>query len=108
MAKERKITCDCKGILVEKRILFDDVETEAMVCSKCDFTTLTKEQAKNYIKLKQMHQIMDSERKIIKIGNSMGLTLPDRLREFGAKVGQKVKTVATGPTSFRVELHITE
>ena len=104
MAKERKIKCDCGGVLVEKRVPLDNLETEAMVCNKCEFTTLTKEQALRYVKLKQMHQIIDSERKIIKIGNSMGLTLPDRLQEFGAKVGRKVKTVALGPNSFKVEI----
>ena len=104
MAKERKIKCDCGEFLIGKKVKFDHFETEAMVCPKCDFVTLTKEQAEKYVKLKQLHQIIDSERKIIKIGNSMGLTLPDRLQEFGAKVGKKVKTEALSPKSFKVEL----
>ena len=104
MASERKIKCDCGKILAARKIKFDDIETEAMVCPKCDFTTLTKEQAKRYIKLKQLHTIIDAERKIIKIGNSMGLTLPDRLQEFGAKIGKKVKTEALTQHSFKVEL----
>ena len=61
---------------------FDNFETDAMVCPKCNFTTLTKEQAEKFVKLKQLHQIIDAKRKIIKIGNSMGLTFPDRLEEF--------------------------
>ena len=104
MAKERKIKCDCGHFLIIKNVKFDHFETEAMVCPKCHFTTLTKEQAEKYVKLKQLHQIIDAERKIIKIGNSMGLTLPDRLQDFGAKVGKKVKTEALGPNSFKVEL----
>lgn len=104
MAKKRKIKCDCGGYLEEKSTFFDSIETEAMVCSKCGFTTLTKEQAQKYVKLKQLHQIIDAERKIIKIGNSMGLTLPDRLQDFGAKVGKKIKTEALGLKSFKVEL----
>ena len=104
MAKERKIRCDCGEYLVEKRTKFDDFETQAMVCPKCSFTTLTKEQAEKYVKLKQLHQIMDAERKIIKIGNSMGLTLPEGLQEFGAKVGKKVKIEALSLISFKVEL----
>ena len=104
MAKKRKIKCDCGGILEEKVIFFDSFKTEAMVCQKCGFTTLTKEQALKYAKLKQLHQIIDAERKIIKVGNSMGLTLPDRLQEFGAKIGKKVKTKALSPKSFKVEL----
>ncbi len=104
MAKERKIKCDCGEFLVETRTKFDHFETEAMVCPRCNFTTLTKEQAEKYARLKQLHQIIDAERKIIKIGNSMGFTLPDRLQDFGVKVGKKVKTEAIGPNSFKVEL----
>ncbi|MEK6949418.1 MAG: hypothetical protein AABX34_04300 [Nanoarchaeota archaeon] len=105
MANERKIKCDCGDFLIAGKTKFDDIETEAMVCPKCNFTTLTKEQAKKYIKLKQLHQIIDAERKIIKIGNSMGLTFPDRLQEFGARIGKKVKTEALTSHSFKVELN---
>ena len=104
MAKERKIKCDCGKFLIEKKIKFDDFETEAMVCPKCNFVTLTKEQAEKYAKLKQLHQIIDAERKIIKIGNSMGLTLPEGLHNFGIKIGKKVKTEAISSKSFKVEL----
>lgn len=104
MAKERKIMCDCGRFLVEKKTELDHIETKAMVCPKCGFTTLTKEQAEKFVRLKQLHQIIDAERKIIKIGNSMGLTLPDKLQDFGAKVGKKVKIEALSPKSFKVEL----
>ena len=104
MAKERKIKCDCGGFLVEKATKFNHFETKAMVCPNCGFTTLTKEQAEKYAKIKQLHQIVDAERKIIKIGNSMGLTLPDALQEFGMKVGKKIKTEALNQKSFKVEL----
>ena len=104
MAKERKIKCDCGKFLVEKTTVFDHFETDALVCPNCGFITLTKEQAQKYVKLKQLHQIIDAERKIIKIGNSMGLILPDGLQQFGAKIGRKVKTEALSPKSFKVEL----
>ncbi len=104
MAKERKIRCDCGEVLAEKTAKFDHFETEAMVCPNCGFTTLTKEQAEKYAKIKQLHQIIDAERKIIKIGNSMGLTLPDSLQDFGAKIGKKVKIEALDSKSFKIEL----
>ena len=104
MAKKRKIKCDCGGFLVEKKTIFEKFETGAMVCTGCNFTTLTKEQAESYAKLKQLHQIIDSERRIIKIGNSMGLTLPESLKDFGAKIGKKVKTEALDAKSFKVEM----
>ena len=104
MAKERKIKCDCGGILAEKATKFDYFETKAMVCPNCGFITLTKEQAEKYAKVKQLHQIIDAERKIIKIGNSMGLTLPDSLQDFGAKIGKKIKIEALDSKSFKIEL----
>lgn len=104
MANERKIRCDCGGLLSEKKVKFDHFETEALACPECDFITLTKEQAQKYIKLKQLHQIMDAERKVIKIGNSMGITFPDQLKDFGIKIGKKVKIEALTANSFKVEL----
>lgn len=103
MAKERKIICDCGGILVERIITMGHFETAAMVCPKCGFSTLTKEQAQRYAELKLLHQIVDAERKIIKIGNSMGLTLPDELKQFGAKIGKSVRIEALSNKSFKVE-----
>ena len=104
MAKERKIRCDCGSLMEAKQARFEGFDTEAMVCPNCGFTTLTKEQAGLYARLRQLHQIIDSERKIIRIGNSMGFTLPDSLKAFGMKVGKKVKTQALGVNSFKVEL----
>src|SRR3989338_4595412 len=104
MANNRKIGCDCGGYMEEKIASFDNIKTEAMVCPRCNFITLTKEQAEEYVRLKQLHQIVDAERKIIKIGNSMGLTLPDKLQDFGIKIGAKVKTTATSSNSFKVEM----
>ncbi len=104
MDKQRKIRCDCGKFLIEQVTSFDDIATEAMVCPNCGFTTLTKEQAQKYMRLKDLHKIIDSERKIIKIGNSMGLTLPDQLHDYGAKVGKKVKIEALTENSFKVEL----
>jgi len=104
MDKKRKIKCDCGEYLLEKTTMFDSFEAEAMVCPKCGFTTLTKEQAERFVRLKELHQIIDAERKIIKIGNSMGFTLPNRLQDFGAKVGKKIKTKALTSSSFEVQL----
>ncbi|MFH1053687.1 MAG: hypothetical protein V1740_04710 [Candidatus Woesearchaeota archaeon] len=105
MAKQRKIECDCGAYLEEKRERLKNIETEVLICPKCKYITLTKEQAEKYVKLKLLHDIIDADRKIIRIGNSMGLTLPERLQEFGLKVGKKVRTKAVGTNSFLVELH---
>jgi hypothetical protein len=104
MVKKRKITCDCGKQLEEKTTLFGHIQTEAMVCPSCQFTTLTKKQAEKYLRLREFHRIIDTERKIIKVGNSMGITLPDGLKEWGIKAGTKVRTEALSQNSFKVEL----
>ena len=104
MANKRKIKCDCGHFLKERSTKFDHFETEAMVCPNCGFTTLTREQAEKFAKIKQLHKSIDTERKIIRIGNSIGLTLPDSIKEFGAKVGKKVKIEALSSNSFKVQV----
>jgi len=104
MAQERKITCDCGNRLEEKEATISKILTVAMVCPNCGFTTLTKDQAKIFQRRLELHSAVDQEKQIIKIGNSMGITLPEKLRDFGLKVGQKVKLEAINESSFKVEL----
>ena|SRR3989338_5344284 len=104
MAQSRKLICNCGKELVEQEIPIDGVMTKAMVCPKDSFTTLTKDQAKEFRKRIEMHHAVDKERQIIKIGNSMGITLPEKLKNFGINVGKKVKIEAIDEYSFKVEL----
>jgi hypothetical protein len=104
MGAKRKIKCDCGGLLEDRIASIDNIETDAMVCNKCKFTTLTKEQAKKYAELKHLHHAIDSERKIIQIGNSIGITLPEGMQGMGVKVGKKVKIGVMDEKSFRLEI----
>jgi DNA-directed RNA polymerase subunit M/transcription elongation factor TFIIS len=104
MEKERKLRCDCGGIFSPREAQLGHIITQAMVCEKCGYVTLTKEQAVKYSKLKEMHEIVDSKRKIIRIGNSLGLTLPEKLKKIGIKAGGEVKIEATGERSFSIEI----
>jgi len=104
MAKERKITCDCGRTLREEIISLGHIKTEALVCPSCRYTTLTTKQAQKYLRLKLLHDILDKERTIIKIGNSIGITLPDKLKEYGIRAGKKIRLEALSPTSFKIEL----
>ena len=103
MVQKRKIKCDCGRYMEEQITKIDELDTKAMVCPKCNFTTLTKEQASDFVKLKQLHDIIDTPKKIVKIGNSMGIILPDKLRDFGAKVGTSVKIEALTSQSFKID-----
>ena len=104
MAQTRKITCDCGEILEEKEIEIDHILTYAMLCPKCGFTTLTKEQAKEFRKRIEFHKAIDQEKRVIQIGNSMGITFPEKLTDFGVRIGKKVKVEAIDSRSFKVIL----
>ena len=52
----QKIKCDCGNYLQENETIIDHTSALAMVCPKCGFTTLTKEQAKE---LRPKSSIMD-------------------------------------------------
>ena len=91
MDKKRTLKCDCGKNLIPEEREFDGLKTEAMACPKCGFVTLTKEQAQNLLQLKDLQSLLGKDRKVIKVGNSIGLTLPDKLKEMGIHVGQKVK-----------------
>ncbi|MBI5002651.1 hypothetical protein HZC31_04655 [Candidatus Woesearchaeota archaeon] len=49
MVLPRKIKSDCGQTLEEKEIKVEHILTYAMVCLKCAFTTLTREQAEAFI-----------------------------------------------------------
>ncbi|MBS3133096.1 hypothetical protein J4470_03120 [Candidatus Woesearchaeota archaeon] len=104
MATKRKIRCDCGAYLKPKLTDFEGFAAEAMICPKCGFTTLTKEQAERYVQSRQLHRIIDAERRVIRVGNSMGITLPEQLKSYGLRIGKKVRTTALDADSFKVEL----
>lgn len=104
MAEQRKIKCDCGKTLEEKETIVEHICTAALVCPNCGFTTLTKEQARIFQKRLELHSAVDQEKQIIKIGNSMGITLPEKLRDFGLRIGQKVRLEAINERSFKVDL----
>ncbi len=104
MEKERKIKCHCKKAVLEEKVTdFDSFKAKALVCPSCKFTTLTQSQAKEYIKLKNLHEAVDKESKVIKIGNSMGIILSEKLKNFGVKLGKKVKISAINSNAIKIE-----
>jgi ssDNA-binding Zn-finger/Zn-ribbon topoisomerase 1 len=49
--REIKLVCNCGSIMIEGKAKFQHLETEAMVCPKCNYTTLTRGQAEKYVKI---------------------------------------------------------
>ena len=88
MGKKRKVLkmrCDCGGSFKVGTQEFDGLEIDALVCPKCGSVMLTKDQAKRLMKLRQM---MDSlgKRKVVRIGNTCGVTFPAILVHPGQEV----------------------
>ncbi|MBC8501475.1 MAG: hypothetical protein ISS25_04465 [Nanoarchaeota archaeon] len=102
MDKKGKIKCDCGTYFEEKEIKLQGITTKAEVCPKCGRTTFNRKQAEAFIEAKKLQEMMKSKRKIIRIGNSIGITLPEKLKEFGLKAGKELKAKVTGPRSFEL------
>ncbi|MFC1752560.1 hypothetical protein ACFL96_04105 [Thermoproteota archaeon] len=99
MDKKRKIRCDCGKYFAEQEIEMEGITAKALVCPGCKRMTFTKEQAIEYARLQEIHSLIDDERKVIRIGNSVGITLPEKL---GLRPGKKVKLEAIDKKSFKV------
>jgi len=104
MANSRKLTCDCGGIYETKEVNYKGFRVKATVCQKCGARMFNIPQARKLYNLIKLHNLLDKERKIVRIGNSLGITLPESLKEFGIEVGRKVKIVAVAPNSLKIVL----
>ena len=87
MEKKGKMKCDCGGQFDVQLHDFDGLKSPAMVCGKCGEATLTKVQARRLMRLKELSMACRGKRKVVRIGNSIGITLPEEL----AKIGQHVQ-----------------
>lgn len=105
MEKKRELDCFvCGGKYILRKTELNGILVEAYVCPKCGDTVLTKEQSKKYVELLSMKEAAEAERKIIRVGSSMGITLPEGLKKFGMKIGKKVKLEAVGRKSIKITL----
>ena len=82
----RGMRCDCGGRFEDRLSDFDGLKSPAMVCVKCGEVTLTKVQARRLMRIKELSMACRAKRKVVRIGNSIGITLPEEL----AKIGQHV------------------
>ena len=78
--------CDCGGVFKEGIQEIDGLEIEALECVKCGLVTLTKDQAKRLMKLRQMVDSVGKGRRVIRIGNTCGVTFPPILVHPGQEV----------------------
>ena len=100
MEKKRKaltkIRCDCGTILETKLSRFGKIETAAMVCPKCGYTAFSVKQAERFMKMRKIAEALGTDRKVLRVGNTLGVTFPPLV----AHAGQKVRIRATDPKTF--------
>lgn len=98
------IRCDCGHIFEEREVSIAGFSTPAMVCPACGFVTLTLEQAKRLQMLQRLQELIGVEREITKIGDSLGILLPQGIAEFGVQEGQKVKVDLSNGRRVEIEI----
>ena len=96
-----KMRCDCKGAFKEEVRNFEGLQSEACVCQKCGYVTLTMKQAGKLLKLKEIRDWFRRGRKTIKIGNAVGITLP---KEFVGKEGRPVEITPLDIHTLKIRL----
>jgi len=102
MGKTGKIMrCNCGGIFNE--VLHKDTFSyPIMECSSCRHSVFSIEQAKQYVRLERLHEKLTKQRKVIRVGNALGVTLPKVVRELGIKEGMTVSFQSLGKKALKL------
>ena len=77
----------CGGKIQETKTLVEGFLLDVLLCNKCGKLTLSPEAAKQLLRLRAEAEKIDSERKVVKIGNSIGVTLPSEAENIGFQQG---------------------
>ena len=103
--KRKVINCECGGQFVEQCKEIEGITSPVMVCNQCEDMMFSLEQSKLYHKLRNIQSFLTNEnRKIGKIGNSMGITLPVKLKELGFNVGKNFNLQILDENRIMIEL----
>jgi hypothetical protein len=62
------------------------------------------EQLKQYNQLRDIQRVIPERRKIVKIGNSLGITLPNILKDYGLQAGRDVEIKVIDPLNLHIKL----
>jgi len=99
-----KIKCGCGGTFKEKTVEFEGFDVKALKCSKCNEITFSPEQFKKVLALKELAKEINSTRKVIKIGNSIGITFPPATKELGLSTKSKVNLRLGNKKTLELEI----
>src|SRR3989338_10586039 len=87
---KRSFKCNCSEIIEEAKTMLEGFLVDALICNKCSEITLTPESAKELLRLRAESEKINSIRKIVRIGNSIGVTLPPEAADIGFTEGTSV------------------
>jgi len=100
---KNRLICRCGGGIERNKTLVEGFLLEANVCSKCGDIGLSLESAKELLRLREEAKSIDSTRKVLKIGNSIGITLPHDSEKIGFKEGGLVDIRLIGEHEIAVK-----
>jgi len=89
----KKMVCRCGGTVQSQKAFVEGFLLDAHVCGKCGDVGLSLEAAKELLRLREESRRMNTTRKIVRIGNSIGVTLP---QDGGFREGQTVAVELIG------------
>ena len=100
---KEKLQCRCEGTIERKETLVEGFLLTADVCDKCGEVGLPLESAKELLRLHRDAKSIDSKRKIVRIGNSIGITLPHESEKVGFHEGglTDIRLIGEGEISVR-------
>ena len=100
---KRTFKCNCGGKIEESKTILEGFLVDSLVCSKCSEITLTPESAKELLRLREESEKINSQRKIVRIGNSIGVTLPREAEKIGFTEGAEVDVQLIGEHQITIK-----
>lgn len=98
----KSMRCNCGGIMKKDKAIFEGFMVEGFKCKECENITFTPDQMEEVLKLKEISKKTDTQRRIITLGHSLGITIPKKMKKIGAKVGAKAKIKVLGKNSVQI------
>ncbi|ODS36662.1 hypothetical protein BEH94_11770 [Candidatus Altiarchaeales archaeon WOR_SM1_SCG] len=94
--------CNCGGTMKEDKVVFEGFIVGGFKCSECGNISFTPGQTEEILKLKEISKKTDTQRRIITLGHSLGMTIPKKLQRIGARVGVKAKIKVLGKDTVQI------
>lgn len=88
---EKKRCIECDGVMKLTILKEEGISCQGYKCTKCGHTIVTLDQMRLYNKIRDFEKAVPQKRRIVKIGNSLGFTLPYVLKEYGLEVGKEIE-----------------